>query len=107
MRSAYVCIAIVILAASSAWSQGNPVGAAPPQAPIGHRQPTVKDLPPDVARDERPADVSRGEQGLSHPLKPTLKDAAEKAAADDHRSLTPYRLQKWGPTCGQTLDRPI
>ena len=62
MRSAYVCIAIVTLAASSAWSQGNPLGAASPQAPIGHRQPTVKDLPPDVARDERPADASRGEQ---------------------------------------------
>src|SRR6516164_5966590 len=62
MRSAYVCIAIVTLAASSAWSQGNPVGAASPQAPIGHRQPTVKDLPPDVARDENPVDASRGEQ---------------------------------------------
>jgi hypothetical protein len=62
MRSAWVCIPIVTLAASSAWSQENPVGAAPPQAPIGHRQPTVKDLPLDVAREERPADASRGEQ---------------------------------------------
>ena len=75
MRSACVCIAIVTLAASSAWSQGNPIGAAAPQAPIGqpqapigqppapigHRQPTVKDLPPDVARDEKPVDGSRGE----------------------------------------------
>src|ERR1700751_1500913 len=36
MRSAAacVCIAIVTLAARSAWSQGNPVGAAPPQAPF-------------------------------------------------------------------------
>jgi hypothetical protein len=63
MRSAWVCIAMVTLALSSAWSQGNPVGAAPPQAPIGHRQPTAKDLPPDVARgQEQPADVPRGEQ---------------------------------------------
>jgi hypothetical protein len=61
MRSACICIAIVTLAANSAWSQGNPVGAAPPQAPIGHRQPTAKDLPPDVAQQERPAE-SRGEQ---------------------------------------------
>ena len=61
MRSACVCIAIVTLAASSAWSQENPIGAAAPQAPIGHRQPTVKDLPPDVARDEKPVDGSRGE----------------------------------------------
>jgi hypothetical protein len=58
-----VCVAIVTLAGSAAWSQGNPVGAAPPQAPIGHRQPTIRDLPPDVARgQEQPADVSRGEQ---------------------------------------------
>ncbi len=65
MRSAAICvwIAIITLAANSAWSQGNPVGTAAPQAPIGHRQPTVKDLPPDVARgQEQPADVARGEQ---------------------------------------------
>ena len=63
MRSVCVCIAIVTLAASSAWSQGNPVGAAPPQAPIGHRQPTAKDVPTDVTRgQEQPADVSPGEQ---------------------------------------------
>ena len=62
MRSACICIAIVTLAASSAWSQGNPVGAAAPQAPIGHRQPTVKDLPPDVARDEQPVGGSPGER---------------------------------------------
>jgi hypothetical protein len=61
MRSALVCIGNT-LAESSAWSQGNPVGAAPPQAPIGHRQPSVKDLPPDVARDEQPAGGYRGEQ---------------------------------------------
>jgi hypothetical protein len=63
MRSAYLCIVMVTLAASSAWSQGNPIGAALPEAPIGHRQPTAKDVPPDVARgQEQPADASRGEQ---------------------------------------------
>jgi hypothetical protein len=57
-----VCVAIVTLAGSASWSQGNPVGAAP-RAPIGHRQPAIRDLPPDVARGrEQPADVSRGEQ---------------------------------------------
>jgi hypothetical protein len=36
---------------------------AAPRAPIGHRQPAIRDLPPDVARGrEQPADVSRGEQ---------------------------------------------
>ena len=75
MRSACVCIAIVTLAAGSAWSQENPVGAAPPQAPIGHRQSTAKDVPPDVARgQEQPADASRGEQqpggGNTQPAQP-------------------------------------
>jgi predicted metalloprotease len=59
MRSVYVCIATVTLAASSAWCQGNPVG----------------DLPPDVAGGpEQPADASRGEQqpggGDTQPAQP-------------------------------------
>jgi hypothetical protein len=74
MRSAavFACVAIVTLAASSACSQDNPVlpgvrlpstdGAAPPQAPIGHWQPTLRELPPDVARDEQQSDdVARGQ----------------------------------------------
>jgi hypothetical protein len=75
MRWAAVCacVAIVTLAASSACSQDNPVlpgagqpstdGAAPPQAPIGHRQPTLRELPPDVARGEQQSDdVAREER---------------------------------------------
>jgi hypothetical protein len=71
-----VCVAMVALAASDAWSQDNPVlpgaqlpatapattGVAPAQAPVGHRQPTPKDLPPDVASGQQPAEVGRGEQ---------------------------------------------
>jgi len=67
-----VCVAMVALAASNAWSQGNPAlpgaqpsattGVATPQAPVGHRQPTPKDLPPDVASGQQPADVGRGER---------------------------------------------
>ena len=57
-----VCVAVVTLAGSASCSQGTPVGAAP-RAPIGHRQPAIRDLPPDVGRGrEQPADVSRGEQ---------------------------------------------
>src|SRR5580704_13463726 len=66
-----VCVAIVALGASGAWSQDNPAlpgvqppattGVAPPQAPVGHRQPTPKDLPPDLARGQQPADGARGE----------------------------------------------
>jgi hypothetical protein len=67
-----VCVAMVAVAASDAWSQDNPAlpgvqmpattGIAPAQAPVGHRQPTPKDLPPDVARGQQPADVGREEQ---------------------------------------------
>ena len=66
-----VCVAMVALAASNAWSQDNPAlpgaqmppttGVAPAQAPVGHRQPTPKDLPPDVASGQQPADAARGE----------------------------------------------
>jgi hypothetical protein len=64
MRLAAVCIGVglVALAASAVWSQQNPIGGPAQQAPIGHRQPTVRDLPPDVAQgQEQPAEVSRGE----------------------------------------------
>jgi hypothetical protein len=67
-----VCVAMVAVAASDAWSQDNPAlpgaqmpattGVAPAQAPVGHRQPTPKDLPPDLARGQQPADVGQGEQ---------------------------------------------
>ena len=101
MRSAYVCIAIVALAASSAWSQENPVGATPPQAPIGHRQPTVKDLPPDVARDERPADASRGaQQSAPLPEKNVRARAGSPARGQNVRASAggPPTLQV-GPSC--------
>jgi hypothetical protein len=84
------CVAIATFVASSASSQDNPVlpgarlpstdGAAPPQAPIGHRQPTMRELPPDVARDEQPsADVARGE-GPAQAMASRLKDARGKDA---------------------------
>ena len=64
MRAATICVCVVVavVAPSAAWSQQNPVGAAPQQAPIGHRQPNIRDLPPDVARERAPSDVPRGER---------------------------------------------
>src|SRR6516162_4931155 len=94
MRSACICIAIVTLAASSAWPQGNPIGAASPQAPIGHRQPTVKDLPPDVARDEKPVDASRGEQ-LPESVSPRGKNV--RARADGPSRGQNVRASAGGP----------
>jgi hypothetical protein len=64
MRAATICVCVVVavVAPSAAWSQQNPVGAAPQQVPIGHRQPNIRDLPPDVARERAPSDVPRGER---------------------------------------------
>ena len=91
---ACVCIAIVTLAASSAWSQGNPVGAASPQAPIGHRQPTVKDLPPDVARDEQPPSGSRGEQ---QPASASPRGQNARARTDGSSRGQNVRARAGGP----------
>ena len=90
MRSACVCIAIVTLAVSSAWS----IGAALPQAPIGHRQPTVKDLPPDVARDERPAGGSRGEP---QPESVSPRGKNVRARADGPSRGQNVRVRAGGP----------
>jgi hypothetical protein len=56
MRMTAVCVGIALatFATSPGWSQQNPVGAGLREAPVGHRQPTIRDLPPDVARDQAP-----------------------------------------------------
>jgi hypothetical protein len=91
MRMAAVCVvAVVTLAASAAWSQQNPVGVAPGQAPIGHRQPTNRDLPAGVGGQRQPADVSRGEQNPE-----SLPSRARRARA---RAGGPPTLRV-GPSC--------
>jgi hypothetical protein len=64
MRAATICVCVVIavVAPGAARSQQNPVGAAPQQAPTGHRQPNIRDLPPDAAREREPANVPRAER---------------------------------------------
>jgi hypothetical protein len=64
MRAATICVCVVIavVAPGAARSQQNPVGAAPQQAPTGHRQPNIRDLPPDAARERERADVPRAER---------------------------------------------
>ena len=67
-----VCVAMITSAASGACAQDNPVlpgaqppstnGVAPPQAPVGHRQPTAKDVPPDAGLGNQTADVARGKE---------------------------------------------
>jgi hypothetical protein len=46
--------------------QGTPspqpsVQSLPMQAPLGHRQPRISDLPPDLAREQRSGDLSKSE----------------------------------------------
>jgi hypothetical protein len=59
LRATYV--AVLALAAGGAFAQEIPstgsrlpstTGQVVPQAPVGHRQPAIKDLPPDVAHEE-------------------------------------------------------
>jgi hypothetical protein len=61
MRRPTIFVAVLALAAGGAFAQEIPpsgsrlpstTGQVTPQAPVGHRQPTIKDLPPDVAREE-------------------------------------------------------
>ena len=63
MRLAAICAAILTLAASGALAQETPTSQSPAsrqpstvgaawQAPVGHRQPKLSDLPPDLARQE-------------------------------------------------------
>jgi hypothetical protein len=95
-----VCVAMVALGASNAWSQDNPAlpgvqppattGVAPAQAPVGHRQPTPKDLPPDVASGQQPADVAPGE--------PQTEGAASRGKNARGRGGGPPTLQV-GPSC--------
>ena len=61
MRLAAVCFAILLLVDGGAFAQDSPLGSrlpfttgqATPQAPVGHRQPSLNDLPPDVAHKEQ------------------------------------------------------
>jgi hypothetical protein len=62
MRLAAICLTALAIASNVAYSQdNNPMLPAPAQptttgtawrAPVGHRQPTMSDLPPDVAQRE-------------------------------------------------------
>jgi hypothetical protein len=70
MRLAAICLGAVVIFANAALSQENPAtsGAAPPSstvwpAPVGHRQPRMNDLPPDVIhRETQPGEVVTGQR---------------------------------------------
>jgi hypothetical protein len=99
MRPAAVCFAIFTLGASGALAQGVPAmpGSRPlstlPQAPVGHRQPTPSDLPPDVRKEEQ----SPGATTLpsSAPTQPSSAIPAARSSVPQQRQTA--RTRGGGP----------
>jgi hypothetical protein len=62
-----IAAAILAIAMGEVVAQQGPaspqpsVQGAPLQAPVGHRQPRISDLPPDLAREQRSGDLSKSE----------------------------------------------
>jgi len=62
-----IAVAILAIAMGEAIAQqgtASPqptVQSLPMQAPVGHRQPRISDLPPDLAREQRSGDLSKSE----------------------------------------------
>jgi hypothetical protein len=92
MRLAAICFAVSTLAASSSLAQTVPAlpgsrstGRPVTQAPIGHRQPAVSDLPPDVARKEGQPEEEAPSRAQTPPGRgggpPTLQVGTSCAAA--------------------------
>src|SRR5580700_8036985 len=87
MRLAVICAAILTLAAGGALAQETPTSQSPAsrqpstvgaawQAPVGHRQPRLSDLPPDLARQE---------EQFAEPPK-----SAEPSRAGQDRNIDPH-----------------
>jgi hypothetical protein len=88
MRSIASVTAVLLLAGSfTAHAQSTEGGTLAqlkpnvPSAPVGHRQPRLKDLPPDVARAEKSSDAPQSEPT---PTDPGQHNVAHKARATRH-----------------------
>jgi hypothetical protein len=88
MRLRATCVAVLALAASGAFAQEIrlPSGQFVPEAPVGHRQPAIKDLPPDVAREEL------------HPGGPPTQESQKPPTQESQKDNTGRRL-KTCPGC--------
>jgi hypothetical protein len=80
MRPAAICLAIFTLGTSGALAQGVP-SLPTRQAPIGHRQPTQSDLPPDVRKEEQ------------SPSAPSQPPSAPPQSAPSQSSSAPSQRQ--------------
>jgi hypothetical protein len=85
VRCATICFVFLAFAAEGALAQGVPPlsgSQAPPatgarQAPVGHRQPTPSDLPPDVRKQEEPTPLQSQPQPQSQAQPPTRSEAQQ------------------------------
>jgi hypothetical protein len=86
MRLASIGVAVLALAASSALAQDrsadpqaplSTTNRVAPPAPVGHRQPTAKDLPPDVAKKEGGGDAANSANPEARPEPAPLPSAVD------------------------------
>jgi hypothetical protein len=91
MRLAALSFAVLTFATSASFAQGVPVLR---QAPIGHRQPTLSDLPPDVRKDEQLPSAPSQPAGAT----PQSSSAPTQRQTGRTRGGGPPTLQV-GPSC--------
>jgi hypothetical protein len=91
MRLAALCFAVLTFAVSASLAQGVPVLR---QAPIGHRQPTPSDLPPDVRKDQQLPSAPSQPAGAT----PRSSSAPTQRQTGRTRAGGPPTLQV-GPSC--------
>jgi hypothetical protein len=104
MRLAAICIASFTLAAGGALAQAPggipPLGAGMPQAPIGHRQPTANDVPPDLTNKDAVPDITP--RDATPDVTSKKGQSSPRAARSRERSVSagggPPTLQV-GPSC--------
>ena len=102
-KSMAITAAMVAMVTGHALAQQEPASPVPPrisvqgpavmpQAPVGHRQPTLSDLPPDLAREQR--------SGLSKP-EPTESGEPTTTASRKGKPNTPSRgmIDEWLRIC--------
>jgi type IV secretory pathway VirB10-like protein len=102
LRATYV--AVLALAASGAFAQEIrlPSGQVVPEAPVGHRQPAIKDLPPDVVREEgrpeSPPTQESQKENKSPPTQESQKENKSPPTQESQKDNTGRRL-KTCPGC--------
>ncbi len=85
-----VLVALTVTGASAQTTTGrappseplSAMGGHVPEAPVGHRQPRVSDLPPDVAREESPRAESPAAKTDEAPAQPSARRRTDSIEPD-------------------------